>query len=265
MPQPDGRRLAADVLLGIVVPLGLAHVPPLVERVPSLGVLRGPAGLVLVGVGAVVLLARLLAGRWAGWAARLAAKPLLLFAAAAVLYAAVGLYYAAGVQVSGDEPHYLVMAQSLWRDHDLELRDEYDGEEWSEFVPGPLRPHWGAPRADGRPYPAHSPGLPLLLAPTYALGGRPGSVVLMALIAAAAAAVCRDWRSARRGTRARASPPGWPPPEPHSSSIPFTSTRRRRRPSPPPARSRSCWARRHGRQPSVPRSALRRCRGCTSR
>ena len=208
MPLPDGRRLAADVLLGIVVPLGLAHLPPLVERVPSLGLLRGPAGLVLAGVGAAVLLARLLAGRWSGWATRLATKPLLLFASAAVLYAAVGLHYAAGVQVSGDEPHYLVMAQSLWRDHDLDLRDEYDGEEWSEFVPGPLRPHWGAPRADGRPYPAHSPGLPLLLAPTYALGGRPGAVVLMALIAAAAAAVCQ--RLALRATGdASASVAAW--------------------------------------------------------
>ena len=66
------------------------------------------------------------------------------------------------------------MAQSLWRDHDLDLRDEYDGEEWAEFAPGPLRPHWGAPRADGRPFPAHSPGLPLLLAPAYAAAGPRG-------------------------------------------------------------------------------------------
>jgi len=55
-----------------------------------------------------------------------------------------------------------------------------------------LRPHWGAPRADGRPYPAHSPGLPLLLAPAYAALGREGCVLLMALVAAAAALVCRQ-------------------------------------------------------------------------
>jgi hypothetical protein len=191
MSLPAGRRLAADVLLGILIPLGLAQVPPLVDRLPSLGVLRGPAGLVLVAIAAIVLLARLVADRRARFTLALANKPLLLFAAAFALYAAVGLHYAAGVQVSGDEPHYLVMAQSLWRDHDLDLRDEYDGEEWSEFVPGPLRPHWGAPRADGRPYPAHSPGLPLLLAPAYALGGRSGAVLVMALVAAAAALVCQ--------------------------------------------------------------------------
>ena len=123
---------------------------------------------------------------------RLARAPTwLLLVAAGTLYAGVGLRHAAGLQVSGDEPHYLVMAQSLWRDHDLDLRDEYDGEEWAEFVPGPLRPHWGAPRADGRPFPAHSPGLPLLLAPAYAALGREGCVLVMALVAAAAALVCR--------------------------------------------------------------------------
>src|SRR4029453_12576924 len=98
MSLPDGRRLAADVLLGILIPLGLAHVPPLVDRLPSLGVLRGPAGLVLVAVAAIVLLARLVAGRWPRWSFALAARPLLLFAAAFALYAAVGLHYAAGVQ-----------------------------------------------------------------------------------------------------------------------------------------------------------------------
>jgi hypothetical protein len=191
MPLADGRRRAADVLLGIVIPLALARVDPLVDRVPSLGVLRGPAALALVAIGVGVLLGRALAPRLSRWGAALERRPAALFALAFALYAAVGLHYAAGVQVSGDEPHYLVMAQSLWRDHDLDLRDEYDGEEWGEFVPGPLRPHWGAPRADGRPYPAHSPGLPMLIAPVYAAFGRAGCVLLLASLASGAALVGR--------------------------------------------------------------------------
>ncbi len=187
------RRLAAELALGILVPLGLAHVEPLVERVPSLGVWRGPAALVLVAVGAGLLLAHVLRRRRPVWAAALTQAPAwLLLVGAGLLYAGVGLRHAGGLQVSGDEPHYLVMAQSLWRDHDLDLRDEYEGEEWAEFVPGPLRPHWGAARADGRPFPAHSPGLPLLLAPVYAALGRDGCVLLMALLAAGAALVCRQ-------------------------------------------------------------------------
>lgn len=186
------QRLATELALGVVLPIGVAWTVPLVERLPSLGLLRGPAALVLVAVAAGLALLRVLDRRRPGWDVALVRAPSwLLLVVAATLYAGLGLHHAAGIQVSGDEPHYLVMAQSLWRDHDLDLRDEYDGEEWAEFVPGPLRPHWGAPRADGRPFPAHSPGLPLLLAPVYAALGREGCVLLMALVAAGAALVCR--------------------------------------------------------------------------
>ena len=187
------RRLGLELALGTLLPIALARVDGLVAWAPSLGLLRGRAAVVLASGALVFGLARLLEGRSAGWRARLGRlRAPVLFGFALVLYGSVGIYYAARIQVSGDEPHYLVMAQSLWRDHDLELRDEYEGEEWSEFMPGPLRPHWGAPRADGRPYPAHSPGLPFLLAPVYALGGRAACVALVALLAAAAALVCRE-------------------------------------------------------------------------
>ncbi len=193
MQVPDGRRRVADLTLGILAPLVLARVDPLVERLPSLGLFRGPAAYLLVALAACLGFGQIVASRRPGAAAALArTPPWLLFVACAAIYAGVGWRHAGGIQVSGDEPHYLVMAQSLWRDHDLDLRDEYDGEEWAEFVPGPLRPHWGAARADGRPFPAHSPGLPLLLAPAYAALGREGCVLLMALVAAAAALVCRQ-------------------------------------------------------------------------
>ncbi len=192
MPSPAGQRIATGLALGLLLPIGLARIDPLVERLPSLGILRGPAALVLVAVAVLLALASVLEGHWPGWAAAFTRAPAwLLLVSVGTVYAAVGLRHAAGLQVSGDEPHYLVMAQSLWRDHDLDLRDEYDGGEWAEFVPGPLRPHWGAPRVDGRPFPAHSPGLPLLLAPVYEVLGREGGVLFMALVAAAAALVCR--------------------------------------------------------------------------
>ena len=192
MRAGGGLRFAVDAALGAFVPLALSRVDVLVERLPSLGILRGPAGYVLVLAAFVLVLGH---GRGGGrpLAARLARAPgWALVAAAFVVFSGVGLHYAAGMPPTGDEPHYLVMAQSLWRDHDLDLRDEYEGEAWSEYTGGPVRPHWGAPRADGRPYPAHSPGLPVLLAPAYAALGRAGGVLLMALVAAAAALVCRQ-------------------------------------------------------------------------
>lgn len=101
-----------------------------------------------------------------------------------LLLALVGLRYAGRLQASGDEPHYLLMAQSLWQERDLDLRDNYERQDFLDYTPGPLLPHYAAPRRDGRPYPAHSPGLPLMLAPVYAAGGRRACVIMMAGLAA---------------------------------------------------------------------------------
>jgi hypothetical protein len=123
---------------------------------------------------------------------RLAERPLRLpdpggwrlFLLGAACFLAVGLHYGSGLRVSGDEPHYLVMARSLWLEGDLDLRDNFAREDWRADTPGPVAPHYGAPRKDGRPFPAHSPGLPLLLAPIYALGGRLACIAALALAAA---------------------------------------------------------------------------------
>jgi hypothetical protein len=216
MQPSGGRRFALELALGVGLPIGVGRIDPLVERLPSLGLLRGPAAWVLVAVVSLLALLRVVQSRQPEWAVGFGrTPPWLLLVAATAVYAGVGLRHAAGLQVSGDEPHYLVMAQSLWRDHDLDLRDEYGGEEWAEFVPGPLRPHWGGPRADGRPFPAHSPGLPLLLAPAYAALGREGCVLLMTLVAAATALVSRrlalqltgDEAASRAAWLAAAGPP----------------------------------------------------------
>src|SRR5438045_1039349 len=85
---------------------------------------------------------------------------------------------------AGGPPPGVRMARCLWREQDLALQDTLAREDWREYTPGPITPHYAAPRADGRPFPAHSPGLPLLLAPLYALGGRPLCVAVLTLMAA---------------------------------------------------------------------------------
>jgi hypothetical protein len=135
-----------------------------------LEVLRGPAGLLLAALAAALALAAFLPSP-----RMRSVSPRLLFGAAWAFLVVVGLSYTARLRVSGDEPHYLLMAQSLWREHDLDLRDNHAREDWREYTPGPIVPHYAAPRADGRPFPAHSPGLPLLLAPLYA-PGRPAAL-----------------------------------------------------------------------------------------
>jgi hypothetical protein len=177
------RRLAAPAWAGGLLALAWT---PLGERIGLLGALRGPLGLALAGLAAALALA---AGAGSRGILRSAAARAMLTARARVallftLFASVGLYYAARLKVSGDEPHYLLMAQSLWREHDLDLRDNFARGDHREYVPELPAPHYGAARPDGRPFPAHSPGLPLLLAPFYAAGGRAGCVVVLALCAA---------------------------------------------------------------------------------
>jgi hypothetical protein len=185
-------RLAAECLLVAAVLLA-ARSEAARALLPVLGLFRGLPGYALAAL-------------TAGYAAaRLGLRPApprpptrVLLAAATLLFSAVGLYYAERLQASGDEPHYLIMAQSLWQEGDLDLRDNYARKDFLDYTPGPLSPHYGAPRADGRPFPAHSPGLPALLAPAYAAGGRSACVLVMAFLAAALGAevyrlAARSW------------------------------------------------------------------------
>ena len=167
--EPDhlARPARARPLVAIVAPLAwtaailaLSRWPEAVRMAPVLGVLRGPAGLLLLALSIALALAVVRPPPW-----RVPASPRVLFGAAWAFLVVVGLSYTLRLRVSGDEPHYLLMAQSLWREHDLDLRDNHAREDWREYTPGPIVPHYAAPRADGRPYPAHSPGLPFLLAP----------------------------------------------------------------------------------------------------
>lgn len=208
----QGARRALATLVWGGAPLLLAWLSPLAPRLPALGVLRGPLGLAWGGLTLGVALAVLLEHRPD---LRRDPSSRSLFALAATAYLTVGLFYAERLQPSGDEPHYLLMAQSLWREGDLDLRDNLARGDYREYTPGPLEPHYAAPRPDGRPFPAHGVGLPFLLAPVYALGGRILCVALMALAAAAlglearrlAGRVALDRRAALFGWAATVGPP----------------------------------------------------------
>ena len=92
---------------------------------------------------------------------------------------------------AGDEPHYLVIAQSLWRDGDLTIENNHRRGDYTEYFRQPLEPHYLTRGKDGEIYSIHPVGLPVLLAPVYAAAGYRGVVV--ALIAMAAGAAALSW------------------------------------------------------------------------
>ena len=56
---------------------------------------------------------------------------------------------------SGDEPHYLVIAQSLWRDGDLKIENNHQRGDYREYFSRDLEPHYLTRGADGEIYSIH--------------------------------------------------------------------------------------------------------------
>src|SRR4029079_6260941 len=90
-----------------------------------------------------------------------------------VLYLPVAGRVQHQVGPQGDEPHYLMVADSLWHDHDLAVERDYAEGRYEAFFHGPLAPHYRVRGIGGVIYSLHAVGLSLLLLPAYAVGGYP--------------------------------------------------------------------------------------------
>ena len=108
------------------------------------------------------------------------------FALALAAYLAVFLVLRP--DVTGDEPHYLLVAESIAYDGDVELTNDYASRDRTlRILPFfPLGPHLHAAdyKGSGELRPLHGVGLSALLAPAVALGGVTGARLVMVLIAA---------------------------------------------------------------------------------
>jgi hypothetical protein len=186
------------VPLFALIVLVLPYLPIVPDQLPALQALAGP-------LGAVVWLSVAALQVWVLWQSRLiTARPIEGWSVTAItiaLFAAATLVAGSAAQrltgtslfPSGDEPHYLVIAQSLWRDGDLKIENNHTRGDYREYYPDELEPHYLTRGSDGEIYSIHPIGLSVLLAPIYALAGYSGSVWVLVLMGALAAALAWRW------------------------------------------------------------------------
>ncbi|MGE3956247.1 MAG: hypothetical protein AB7H96_05965 [Vicinamibacterales bacterium] len=185
---PAARILTPFMLLWLVA---VPYLPWLPDRLPLLLVLGGPLRWVLVaGVGVRSFLL------WRG------DRPLpdpgqyvgrrMVFAASLALYLVFGLWNLDANGIGGDEPHYLVITESLLRDGDLDIENNHQRGDYRAFFRGDLRPDFLQRGLNGVLYSIHAPGLPALLLPVYAVAGHRGAVAFIALMGALAALAVFD-------------------------------------------------------------------------
>ena len=194
--RPRLGELVLPLLLLIV--LLLPYLPLLPDWLPVLQILAGPLGaIVWLSVAALqvwvlwqsgLLTARFIE-RWSVTAITMA----VFVAASAAAGVAASRLTSTALFPSGDEPHYLVIAQSLWRDGDLKIQNNHERGDYREYYPDDLEPHYLTRGRDGEIYSIHPIGLSVLLAPIYALGGYNGSVWAIILMGAAATAIAWRW------------------------------------------------------------------------
>lgn len=193
-PRLGELVLPAFALIVLLLPFA----PVIPDRWPVLQALAGP-------LGAIVWLSVAALQAWTLWQSRLitarAIERWSVTALTAVIF--VATIAAAGMAArrltgtslfpSGDEPHYLVIAQSLWRDGDLKIENNHERGDYREYYTSDLEPHYLTRGSDGEIYSIHPIGVSILLAPVYALGGYQGSVWFLMALGALAAVLAWRW------------------------------------------------------------------------
>ena len=85
------------------------------------------------------------------------------------------------INLTGDEPHYLILTASLLRDGDFDIGNNYAEDAQTGEIYGPVALRHSVGR-DGRQWPSHTPGMSVLLVPAFALASWLGTRLMLCLL-----------------------------------------------------------------------------------
>ncbi len=186
------RRLSTELApFNLLWLWAVPFAPWLPDRAPLLLLLAGPLRWVILALA-------VLGAAWVWGVARWSALPRWLpgrhtvFAASLLLYLCAGVPWGRQVGPGADEPHYLVITQSLLLDHDLQIENNHQRRDYRAYFGGELRPDYLQRGLGEVIYSVHAPGLPALLVAPFAVAGYLGTLVFMCVIAALAALAIFD-------------------------------------------------------------------------
>ena len=127
-----------------------------------------------LALGALAPSARTFVARWSVTGA----------AALTLIFVVMTAWAAAPQSPQGDEPHYLVATQSLLKDGDLRVENNYRQRDYAAYFNGRLTPDYDRRATNGAIYSIHPIGLSILVLPAFALFGYRGAEMVVVLLAA---------------------------------------------------------------------------------
>jgi hypothetical protein len=110
---------------------------------------------------------------------------LLLLLLTCAVFLVTGYVYYRNSYPQGDEPHYLIISQTMLKYHSIDVMQDYTNGDYLSFYPKHIDPHT-APNARGQALPLHGIGGPFLWLPFFAWLERLGAIIFICLISALA-------------------------------------------------------------------------------